>query len=336
MHPAARVIADGPMIHRALLLAAALALTAEPAAAQTAQPTLIDTSLQAILLVCTSAIRDKFDLNDTAALARYGLKPLDAESEARMRRSKPGIEAASMRFRDGYVLVGRAPNGPCNTLITGDGYAAVRDQLISQLESHDFRSKRHDGADYQDQVFDVGAATIGIRTRPGVNNVTVSVTLAAAGTTVASPAPAQAPDKIDMIDAGVASVLAICVPVMAGSFDINDAAALAPFGFRPWSGADEAEVRASVPGIEIASADTDDGSVVIGAERDVCTSKFVGDRSVAVRDALIRQLTETGVRQQRIAEDGSVTLAFFFTAASIYVDTRNGKIMVQVRRPQNQ
>jgi len=165
------------MIRPALFLAATLALAGQPAAARVAEPTLLDTSLQAILLVCTGAVRDKFDLNDAATLARYGLKPMDAETETTMRRGRPGIEAAGMRFPDGYVLVGRAPNGPCNTLVTGDGHAAVRDQLISQLESHNFRSERHDGPNYQDQVFDVGAVTISIRTKPGVNNVAVSVTL---------------------------------------------------------------------------------------------------------------------------------------------------------------
>ncbi|MES2441249.1 MAG: hypothetical protein V4574_00335 [Pseudomonadota bacterium] len=158
-----------------LLIAAALAANA----AQDAPSghSLIDTALATILLVCTSAVRDKLDLNDEAALARHGLVPIDDESEAEMRRNRPGIEAALARFPTATILVGRSPGGPCNTLITGDGHAAVRERLVSELTSHNFKSVRRDGPNYQDQVFDFGAAEISVRTMQGANNVAVSVTL---------------------------------------------------------------------------------------------------------------------------------------------------------------
>lgn len=161
------------------------------------------------------------------------------------------------------------------------------------------------------------------------------LSMAVGGLTCAAPAAAQTPEKVDIMDAGLASVLAICVPVIESGFDINDATALAPFGFRPWSGAEEAEVQASIPGLEVASADTDQGSVVIGVERGLCTARFTGDEALSVRKELVRQLTATGVRQERSDKGGSITLAFYFTDSTIFVDNRDGKVMVQVRRAHN-
>lgn len=166
------------VILRAALVMAALA-TATPAMAQKtpAPHTLVDTSLEAILLVCTSAVRDKFDMNDEAALASHGLEPVDDASEADSRQKFPGIEMAVAEFPTATVMVGLTRDGVCRTLITGDGHVAVRDRLVSELTSHGYHSQREGTAARESQVFDFGAATISVTTKQGVNNVAVTVQL---------------------------------------------------------------------------------------------------------------------------------------------------------------
>jgi len=139
----------------------------------------------------------------------------------------------------------------------------------------------------------------------------------------AQPTPAQVVQPVDTMNAALAGTLAICVGVIDGTFNLDNAAALAEFGFRPGSDADEDSVRQNNPGMELAIAETTDGKVLLGGRsRHFCIVEVQGATRTAVRDEMIRQLFETGARnEQHKADDGDLVRTFHFEAHTIEVQT---------------
>lgn len=164
------------MIARAVLLAATAAgLFLTPATAQTA-PTLSDAALAAVLDICPGAIGGTFDLNDSAALARHGLSLLADEFEAGLRKTVPGAEMVGGQLSGGEIAVIYAPGRPCVVTVGGPDRLAIRDRIASELVSRNFQTARQDVPGLQRQVFNAQGLEVGINTRQGLSEITVSVT----------------------------------------------------------------------------------------------------------------------------------------------------------------
>jgi len=158
---------------------------------------------------------------------------------------------------------------------------------------------------------------------------------ATAATLFIAPATAQTIAKVDLMNASLASVLAICTGVVDGTVDLNDAGALAPYGFSPGTPAQEATLKASDTTNEFAVAVTPDGKVsVLAKPGRLCMVKVEGGTRSAVRDELVKQLLETGARNERNQSGGDDVITVFFTSATIDVRTSaDGTVRVVVKRP---
>ena len=102
----------------------------------------------------------------------------------------------------------------------------------------------------------------------------------------------------------------------------------------PGSAEAEADMRAELPGIEIAEAKFDNGSVFMGyIPATSCGVHILGRDKVATRDSLIRSMLDMGVKSETsVDSDGVETRSFPFAGHPIYgFSTPEGNIMVQVR-----
>lgn len=157
---------------------------------------------------------------------------------------------------------------------------------------------------------------------------------AAAALLAAPPAAARIGEQVDTMNAALAGTLAICTGVIDRKFNLNDTAALAEFGFSPGSAADEAYVRQNNPGAEVAIAVATDGRVLmIGTPGKLCILEVQGPERSAVRDEVIRQLFETGARNdQHRNEDGELIRTFHFEGYRVEVQSgANGSLNIAVQ-----
>lgn len=151
---------------------------------------------------------------------------------------------------------------------------------------------------------------------------------------IATPAAAQVPEKVDLMQASLASVLAICIGVLDGTVNLNDRAALAPYGLAPGTPGQEADFKARDASNEIAYAATPDGKVhVLASPRRLCLVRIEGETRWAVRDELVKQLLATGARSERSQSGGEDVVTVFFTNATIDVRTgATGTLRVVLKR----
>jgi hypothetical protein len=164
------------MIPRAVLLAATAAgLSPPPATAQTA-PSLSDAALAAVLDICPGAIGGSFDLNDSAALASHGLSLLPDEFEAGLRKTIPGAKVAAAQLSGGEIMVIYAPGRSCLVTVSGPDRIAIRDRITAKLVSRNFSAARREAPGFQRQTSTAQGLEVGINTRQGLSEVTVSIT----------------------------------------------------------------------------------------------------------------------------------------------------------------
>lgn len=158
----------------------------------------------------------------------------------------------------------------------------------------------------------------------------ILLAIVAAAVLAAQPASAQ----VNLQSVTNGAVLAVCIQALDDKFDMNNAEDLDEWGLVPGSAATEARYRAELPGIEIAEAVFDNGSVLLGhIPGTSCGVHIMGPDRVATRDSLIRTMLETGIKSTTGTDpEGDEVISFPFAGHPIYVYTSTaGNVMVQVR-----
>lgn len=143
-----------------------------PAAAQSApKGSLTNGVLASVLEICMKSVRNNYDLNDTAALAVFGLAP--APDEEYLRTRIPGMEAVRGKFPGGAVLLAVVPGQPCKVQVTGSDRLKARDALLSELAGSGAESQSESGADYETQTYFFTDSTILVQTKQSIVNIAV-------------------------------------------------------------------------------------------------------------------------------------------------------------------
>jgi hypothetical protein len=159
-----------------------------------------------------------------------------------------------------------------------------------------------------------------------------------AGATAASlalvpPAAAQAAARGTLTDAVLASTLEICMKLVRGNYDLDNAAALAVFGLAP--APDEAVLRARFPGTEAVRGRFPGGAILlVQVPGHPCKAQVSGSERLNARDALLAELARSGAESASESGADYETTTYYFTDSTILVQTEqsSSKVIIAVKR----